>query len=180
MNKRKRTSVSQGLTLIGTDCLCIIDHQAFLQLQFISYLEFVKSVAEGCYLVVSVSADQLTQRTDQLLVCHTVHVDLLVLVLQTHEPPQVGVQQGLNQTVASEGLLVGVRGLETLVAVGHLTCDAGLHRILRRVLLTELTLHAAAGRRHGFAVGGGSLAPSLVGRVRSAQGGFLVAVNDVL
>lgn len=108
------------------------------------------------------TADKLAQSTDQLFICHTVHVDLLVLVLQTHEPLQMGVQQGLDQTMARERLLVGVGGLETLVAVGHLTGDAGLHGILWRVLLAELTLHPVAGRRHGFAVGDGPLAASLV------------------
>lgn len=146
-------------------------------LQLISHLEFVEPVAEGGDVVVPVSADQLAQRADQLLVRHTVHVDLLVLVLQAHEPPRVGVRHGLDQTVAREGLLVGVGGLETLVAVGHLAGDAGLHGVLRGILLAELTLHPVAGTSHGFAVPG---APSLVRRIRSAQRSFLVAVNDVL
>lgn len=159
---------------------CVINLQTFQQQQIISYLEFVISVTEGCDLVVPVPADQLTQCTDQLFVCHTVHVDLLVLVLQTHEPSQMGVQQGLDQTVAREGLLVGVSGLETLVAVRHLAGDAGLHSILRRILLAKLTLHPVAGRCHGSAVGGCPLAASLVRRVRSALGCLLVAVDDVL
>lgn len=126
------------------------------------------------------SANELTQSTDQLLVRHTVHVDLLILVLQTHEPSQVRVQQGLDQSVARERLLVRMGGLEALLAVRHLAGDAGLHGFLRRVLLAELTLHPVRGRRHGSAVGDDSLSASLVRRVRSTQGGFLVPVDDVL
>lgn len=145
-----------------------------------SYLEFVVSIPEGCHMMVPVSANQLAQGADQLLVGHTVHVDLLVLVLRAHYPPQMGVQQRLDETVTSEGLLVGVGGLETLVAVGHLAGDAGLHGLLRRVLLAELTLHPVAGGRHGSAVGDGSLAPRLFRGVGPTLRRLLVAVDDVL
>lgn len=118
----------------------------------ISYLQFLVAVAECCYLVVPMPTDQFAQGTDQLFICDTVHVHLLVLVLQTHESPDVAVRHGLDQTVASEGLLIGVGGLQALVAVGHLAGDTGLDGILGRVLLTELTLHPLTGGGHGLAV----------------------------
>lgn len=128
------------------------------------------------------AAHQLAQRADELLVRHTVHVDLLVLVLQAHEPPQVGVQQGLDQTVACERLLVGVCGLQALVAVRHLAGDARLDRVVRRLLLAELTLHPLAGeRRHGSAFGRRrSGASGLAGGVGPALRRLLVAFDDVL
>lgn len=92
----------------------------------------------------------------------------------------MGVKQGLNETVAGEGLLVGVGGLQTLVAVRHLTGDASLYSIQRRVLLAELTLDPDAGRCHGFAVGSRALTPSFAGRIRSTKGDLLVTVDDVL
>ena len=124
--------------------------------------------------------DQFAQGTDQLFICDTVHVHLLVLVLQTHESPDVAVRHGLDQTVAGEGLLIGVGGLQAFVAVGHLTGDTGLDGILGRVLLTELTLHPLAGGGHGRAVRGDPLTASLAGGVGPAHGSLLEAVDDVL
>ena len=147
-----------------------------------SYLEFVVALVECRHLVVAVSPHQLAEGADELLVGDTVHVDLLVLVLQAHQAPQVGVGEGLDEPVPGEGLLVGVRGLQALLAVGHLAGDARLHRVLRRLLLAELALHALAGRRHGGAVGGGggALAPRLARGVGPAQRRLLVAVDNVL
>lgn len=51
--------------------------------------------------------------------------------------------------MARERLLVGVRGLQALVTVRHLAGDACLDRVVRRLLLAELTQHPVAGEgRH--------------------------------
>lgn len=132
------------------------------------------------------ASHQLAQGANELLISDTVHVDLFILVLQAHEATQVLVVQGFNEPVASEGLLVGVRGLEALITVGHLAGDTRLDRILRRLLLAELALHALAGRGHcGGAVsggrgGGGTLTARLARRVGPAQRCLLEAVDNVL
>lgn len=143
-------------------------------------------------------ADQLAQRADELVVADAVHVDLLLVVLQTLEPPEVRVGHGLDEPVAREGLLVGVRRPEALLAVRHLARHARLDGVLRRVLLAELALHRL-GRRarvgHGGADGdqrqavaallAGGVGPAVRGRQRqrqreSGRRGPLDSVDDVL
>lgn len=60
---------------------------------------------------------QLAQRADELIVRDTVHVHLLLLVLQALEPTQVRVRHGLDEPMAGEGLLVGVRRPQALLTV---------------------------------------------------------------
>lgn len=86
-------------------------------------------------------ADQFAQRADELVIADTVHVDLLFVVLQTLEPSEVRVGHRLDEPVAREWLLVGVRCSEALLAVRHLARHARLHGVLRRVQLAELALH---------------------------------------
>ena len=157
-----------------------------------------------------VPSHQFAQRADQLIVSDTVHVHLLLLVLQTLESSEVRVRHGLDEPVAGERLLVGVRRPEALLAVRHLARHARLHGVLRRVLLAELALDGlgrragAAGRHDGDEGGGGGVGadghqrqpvPVVLaggvgpaGRRRGQQrqagggagGGALHAVDDVL
>lgn len=118
---------------------------------------------------------QLAQRADELIISDTVHVHLLLLVLQTLEASEVGVWHGLNEPVASERLLVGVSGSKAFLAVRHLARHTRLDRILRGVLLAELALNRFRRRtwaRHGGADGDQcqAVAPFLAGRVGPAVG----------
>lgn len=105
-----------------------------------AYPEFFIAITQCCHLVVSVPSDQFAQRADQLVVSDTVHVHLLLLVLQALEPPEVGVRHGLDEPVTRERLLVWVSRPEAFLTVRHLTCHTGFDGILRRVLLAELAL----------------------------------------
>ena len=135
------------------------------------------------------SAHQLAQGADELIVGDAVHVDLLLLVLQALQASQVRVWHRLDQPVARERLLVGVRGAQALVAVRHLARDARLDGVLRRLLLAELALDGL-GRRSGAGHGGGGhqgesivLAGGVwpaVGQWAARGGGPLDAVDDVL
>lgn len=88
------------------------------------------------------------------------------------------VRNWLNQTVAREGLLVGVSGFQALITVGHFTSDTGLHRIPGRILVTELAQHFLGG---GHGVGfKGALSAGLAGGIGAAHGGLLEPVDDVL
>lgn len=108
--------------------------------KFCAYPEFFVAVAQRCHLVVSVPSDQFAQRADQLIVTDTVHVHLLLLVLQALEPSEMGVRHWLDEPVARERLLVRVSRSEALLAVRHLARHACLDGVLRRVLLAELAL----------------------------------------
>lgn len=88
------------------------------------------------------------------------------------------VWDGLDQPVASEGLLVGVSGFQALLAVGDLAGNTGLHRLLGRVLVAELAEDLLAGR-HAVAVKS-PLPAGLAGGVGPAHRGFLKPVDDVL
>lgn len=85
-----------------------------------------------------VAPHQLAEGTYELVVHQAVHVDLLVLVLQAGQAAEVGVGHWLHQAVAGEGFLVGVCCTQTAVTVRHLTCNARLDGLARRILLTEL------------------------------------------
>lgn len=115
-------------------------------INFCAYLKFFIAVAQCCHLVVSVPSNQFAQRADQLIISDTVHVHLLLLVLQALEPSEVGVRHGLDEPVAGERLLVWVRRSEALLAVRHLARHARFDGILRRVLLAELALDRFRGR----------------------------------
>lgn len=110
------------------------------KINFCAHLEFFIAVAQCCYLVVSVPSDQFAQRADQLIIRDTVHVHLLLVVLEALEPSEVGVWHGLDEPVAGERLLVWVCRPEALLAVRHLARHTGFDSILRRVLLAELAL----------------------------------------
>lgn len=92
--------------------------------------------------MLSVTPHQLAERTDELVVHQTVHVDLLVLVLQAGEATYVSIRHRLHQAVAGEGFLVGVCRPQAAVAVGHLARDARLDGLARRILLAELAADA--------------------------------------
>lgn len=128
--------------------------------------------------MIPVPPHQLTQGTDQLVIGDTIHVHLLLLVLQAHQPPDVGVWDGRHQAMAREGLLVGVRGFEAVVAVGHFARDTGLDSILGRIPVTELAWNPLSSR-HGGAFQG-LLPAGLTGRTGPAHGGFLKPGDDVL
>lgn len=118
---------------------------------------------------------QLAQRADELIISDTVHVHLLLLVLQTLEASEVRVRHGLDEPVAGERLLVGVGGPKAFLAVRHLARNARLDRVLRGVLLAELALDRFRRRtraRHGSADGDQcqAVAPFLAGRVGPAVG----------
>lgn len=85
-----------------------------------------------------VAPHQLAEGTDKLIIHQAVHVDLLVLVLQTGQAPDVSVWHRLHQTVAGEGLLVWVRRAQAPVAVRHLARDARFDSLTGRILLAEL------------------------------------------
>lgn len=105
-------------------------------------LELVKALGERRHLVLSVAPHQLAEGTNELVIHQAVHVDLLVLVLQTSQAPDVSVRHGLHQAVAGERLLVGMCGTQAAVAVRHLARDARLDGLARRILLTELAADA--------------------------------------
>lgn len=157
----------------------------------------------------SVSSHQLTQGTYQLVIHDAVHINLLILMLQTGEASQVGVMHRLHQPVTGKRLLIGVRGTQTPVTVRHLARHASLDRFARRVLLTELTADTVLQRHDGsvlmrgglgragpgaVAAGASSSAAAigpvasgetwgttaLTGGVRAADGGLLETVDDVL
>lgn len=140
-----------------------------------AYLEFFIAVAQCRHLVVSVPSDQFAQRADELVISDTVHVHLLLVMLQALEPSEVAVRHGLDEPVARERLLVGVSRPEALLAVRHLARHASLDGVLRRVLLAELALDRL-GRRTWAGHGGAdrdqrqSVAPFLAGRVGPAVG----------
>lgn len=75
-----------------------------------AHLEFVEAFAERGDLMFSVSSHQLTQGTYQLVIHDAVHINLLILMLQTGEASQVGVMHRLHQPVTGKRLLIGVRG----------------------------------------------------------------------
>lgn len=89
-----------------------------------------------------VAPHQLAEGTNELVIHQAVHVDLLILVLQAGQAADVSVRQRLHQAVAGERLLVRVCCAEAAVAVRHLTRDARLDGLARRVLLTELAADA--------------------------------------
>lgn len=105
-----------------------------------AYLELFIAVTQCCHLVFPVPSNQFAQRADQLIISHTVHVHLLLLMLQTLEPSEVRVRHGLDEPVASERLLVGMCRSEALLTIWHLTRHACFDSILWGVLLTELAL----------------------------------------
>lgn len=145
-------------------------------INFCSYLKFFIAVAQCCHLVIPVPSNQFAQWADQLIITDTVHVHLLLLVLQALETSEVGVGHRLNEPVACKWLLVGVGCSEALLAVRHLACHTCLNGILRRVLLTELALDwfwRCAWAGHGGADGDQrqSIATFLTGRVGPTVGG---------
>ena len=134
------------------------------------------------------SAHQLAQGADELIVGDAIHVDLLLLVLQALQASQVGVWHRLDQAMARERLLVGVCGAQALVAVRHLARDARLDGVLRGVLLAELALDGLGWRSRAGHGGGhegestvlaGGVWPA-VGQWAARGGSPLDAVDDVL
>lgn len=107
-----------------------------------TYLELVKAFTERRHLVLSVASHQLAQSTNELVVHQAVHVDLLILMLQTGQTADVCVWHRFHQAVAGEWLLIGVCCTKTPVTVRYLTCDTCLHSLARRILLAELTADA--------------------------------------
>lgn len=99
-------------------------------------------------------AHQLTERADELVVGHAIHVDLLLFMLQTLQATQVRVGQWLDKPVAGKGLLVRVRCPQALFAVRHLAGHARLDCLLRWFLLTELAPHRLWGRSRAGHGGG--------------------------
>lgn len=143
------------------------------------HLELLEAVAERRHLVVAVSAHEFTQGTDELLVSDTVHVDLLAVVLQARQPSEMRVGHGLQEPVAGEGFLVGVRGPQAAVTVGNLAGDARFDGVAGRLLLAELA-GDSLGHGHGGAVAIAPVAPALARGVGAAQGRLLEALDDVL
>lgn len=90
----------------------------------------------------SVTSHQLAKSTNELVVHQAVHVDFLILVLQTGQATNVGVWHWLHQAVAGEWLLVGVRCAKAAVTVRYLASDAGLDGLAWRILLAELAADA--------------------------------------
>lgn len=92
--------------------------------------------------MLSVAPHQLAEGTNELVVHQAVHVDLLVLVLQTRQAADVSVWHRLHQAVAGEGLLIRMRRAQASVAVRHLARDARLDSLAWWILLTELAADA--------------------------------------
>lgn len=92
--------------------------------------------------MLSVAPHQLAEGTNELIIHHAVHVDLLILVLQAGQPADVRVWHRLHQAVAGERLLVGVCRAQAAVAVRHLARDTRLDGLTRRILLAELAADA--------------------------------------
>lgn len=92
--------------------------------------------------MISVTPHQLAEGTNELVVHQAVHVDFLVLVLQTGQAADVSVWHRLHQSVTGEWFLVGVCRTQAAVTVGHLTCDACLDGLARRILFAELAADA--------------------------------------
>lgn len=82
-----------------------------------AYLEFVEALAERGDVVLTVSANQFAQGTDKLLICSTVQAHCLTVVLEAGQASQVPVTRRLQQPVAGEWFLVGMRGTQAALAV---------------------------------------------------------------
>lgn len=91
---------------------------------------------------------QLAEGTDKLVIHQAVHVDLLVLVFQAGQAPEVSVWYWLHQAVAGEGLFVRVCCTQASVAVRHLTRNTRLNSLARRILFTELAADPWIHLRH--------------------------------
>lgn len=105
-------------------------------------LELIKAFSERGHLVLSVAPHQLAEGTNELVIHQAVHVDLLILVLQTGQAADVSVRHRLDQAVAGERLLVRVCRAQAAVAVRYLTRDTRLDSLTWRILLTELAADA--------------------------------------
>lgn len=92
--------------------------------------------------MLSVAPHQLAEGTNELVIHQAVHVDLLILMLQTGQATNVSVWHWLHQAVAGEGLLIWVCCAQAAVAVRYLTCDARFDSLTRWILLTELAADA--------------------------------------
>ena len=92
--------------------------------------------------MLSVAPHQLAECTDELVVHQAVHVDLLILMLQTSQATDVSVWHRLHQAVAGERLLVRVCRTQAAVTVRHLARDTRLDGLTRRILLAELAADA--------------------------------------
>lgn len=90
--------------------------------------------------MLSVAPHQLAEGTDELVIYQTVHVDLLVLMLQAGQATDVSVWNWLHQAMTGERFLVGVRRTQAAVTVRYLTCDTCFDGLTWRILFAELAV----------------------------------------
>lgn len=88
--------------------------------------------------MLSVAPHQLAEGTNELVIHQTIHVDLLILMLQAGEAANVSVWHRLHQAVAGEGFLIWVCCAQAAVAVRYLTRHTCFNSLTRWILLTEL------------------------------------------
>lgn len=88
--------------------------------------------------MISMASHELAEGTNELVIHHAVHVDLLILVLQAGQATDLSVWHRLHQAVAGEGLLVWVRCTKAAVTVRYLARHTRLDGLTWRVLLTKL------------------------------------------
>lgn len=122
-----------------------------------AHLEFVEAFSERAHLVVPVATHQFAEGTDELVIHHAVHVDLLVLMLEAGQSTNVRVRDRLDQTVTCERFFVWVCCTQTTVTIWHFACDTGLYSLPGWILLTELaadaSVHLGDDRRAVVSVG---------------------------
>lgn len=92
--------------------------------------------------MLSVAPHQLAEGTNELVIHQAVHVDLLILMLQAGQAPNVSIRHRLHQAVTGEWFLVRVCRTQAAVTVGHLTCDTRLHSLTWWILFAELAADA--------------------------------------